>query len=98
MIWLKNMRVLVAFAILVAVMSLIACGGGSDDSSSSMVQPTAVPVPTAGPEPTIAPKATAVPCQIQSCVNMIPGIVVTIINGPDSIVFCLRPLSPGKAC
>ena len=61
MILLKNMRVLVAFAILVAVMSLIACGGGSDDSSSSMVQPTAVPVPTAGPEPTIAPKATAVP-------------------------------------
>ncbi len=30
MIWLKNMRVLVAFAILVAVMSLIACGGGSE--------------------------------------------------------------------
>ena len=61
MIWLKNMRVLVAFAILVAVMSLVACGGGSDESSSSKPpQPAAGLAPTVGPEPTIAPKATAV--------------------------------------
>ena len=62
MIWLKNMRVLVAFAILVAVMSLTACGGNSDGTSSSKApQPTAVLAPTVDPEPTVAPKATVVP-------------------------------------
>ena len=61
MTWFRKMKTMVVLVIVVALLSLTACGGGASEiSSAPSSEPTPAPAPTTAPDPTVVPKTTKV--------------------------------------